>query len=109
MKTRLTERQSKRLFALGVPAERASESLVNLENDPIDGCDVFTIPDLISLVPKFVRGELVIMRDGKHWEVGVRYPDGTLKTVHHRKELIDALYDFVVYLIEIDKSLTFIY
>lgn len=104
MKEQLTKKQNRKLIDLGIPESRASGAVYGLMNYPC-----FTIPDLISLVPKFVRGELVIMRDGKNWEVGVRYPDGTLKTVHHRKELIDALYDFVVYLIEIDKSLTFIY
>lgn len=102
MKTLLTDRQSKRLFALGVPTERASESLVNLENDPIDGCEVFTIPDLISLVPKKnLRGTFTIKyKYGAWWDVGSMYPDGTWKHVASNCELIDALYEFILMCID---------
>lgn len=100
MKTLLTRKQAERLFDLGVSERRASEPMT-IVGEQQDNYKTFTIPDLIALVPDFERGTLFMKRDSDgYWFVGSVYSDGAQKTLDRRKELIDALYDLVVYCIK---------
>lgn len=112
MKQQLTKEQSRRLIELGVPTEKASASVV--EETQGDGHSwtypVFTIGDLLDVLPKFNRGRLTIMRDNDKWAVGNMYDlndnkdsvyqGGVWKLVSRKKELIDALFEFVVYFVK---------
>lgn len=100
MKTLLTRKQAERLFDLGVSERRASEQMT-LVGKQQDDYKTFTIPDIIALVPDFERGTLFMKRDSDgYWFVGSVYSDGAQKTLDRRKELIDALYDLIVYCIK---------
>ena len=125
MKQQLTKEQSRRLIELGVPTEKASSSVV--EETQGNGCSwtypVFTIGDLLEVLPKDIRvekswGESLIYDiniNVKHrkWWVSYRY-DIYQEDVFGREEytgcydegifsggqLIDALFDLVVWCVE---------
>lgn len=113
MKTKLTPEQSQRLIELGVDPSKASEHSIYMKMEA--GCrgiiqvpaynPVFTLSDLLSLLPKEIeanyQGEaipyhLVITTSGLgNWEVS--YSDNT--TLKAASELIDALFELLVWCI----------
>jgi len=118
MKTELTIEQSQRLIELGVNPYLASSKVV--EKHPITENElqypIFTIADLLSILPKKIEAEIQNVRRIVQLEVRwydrlrdcwlVRYSDlhGDIvddktpaKLAH---ELIDALYSLAVWLIE---------
>lgn len=88
MKTTLTTEQHKKLQTLGIDA-----------ND---------LTSLIDSIPPFERGKLTIMRKNEQWIVGSLYSESrgvselnaVWKIKFSAKELIDAVYKFIVWSIE---------
>lgn len=107
MKQQLTKEQSQRLIELGLPTEKASASVV--EEKQGNGCSwtypVFTIGDLLEVLPKDlgVCGfDTLIMevqeKCGKYTWRALYYDSAGASFGH--AELIDALYELVVWCIK---------
>lgn len=107
MKQQLTKEQSRRLIELGVPAEKASNSVV--EETHGDGQSwtytVFTIGDLLEVLPKEIGNDgymtlgIEVLSDEYKYFWRVLYYD-CAGSVFEEDELIDALFDLVVWFIE---------
>ena len=105
MKSELTPSESAHLIELGVDPSKASENTeYGAWADSEYGRPIFTLPDVLSLLPKEIEvyydGEtipyhLVITTNGNGWEVSY-YDNEALRTA---PELIDALYNLVVWCI----------
>ena len=113
MKTILTVEESQRLIALGVDPKLASESIWSMAiGKGVRGITklpspqpIFNIADILSILPK----EIKIHRDGDNlsmiyhcgkWRVGYT---NCAEYCNHTKvapELIDALYQLLVWLLE---------
>lgn len=89
MKQQLTKEQSRKLIELGVHR-------------------ISTIGDLLDSIPPFKRGKLTIMRNKEKWVVGSLYSESishseanaVWKIRFYEKELIDAVYKFIVWSVE---------
>lgn len=105
MKTILTIKQSAELIKRGVSANRATE--IKLYDDPVSewthrGCPLFTLTDLLSLLPKEIDGcNLTIGASKEEWRVAYELnemddDDNFVITriimVQFSKELADALF-----------------
>ena len=105
MKTELTKEQSQHLIDLGVPKEKASEFEPFDKQD--DGVFIFTLTDLLKILPKEIKTEDNIYRQTMLWGgfsyfVGYRIHDTDrwLFQICLTKELIDALYELTIWCIE---------
>lgn len=115
MKTTLTIEQSAELIKRGVSANRAHE--IKVYDDPVSewthkGCPLFTLADLLSLLPKHIRIELrhyylrmntFVLTDGENPMWIARYiTSNSAITLHERwsEELIDALYNLIISLLD---------
>ncbi|MCM1067159.1 MAG: hypothetical protein NC418_06275 [Muribaculaceae bacterium] len=108
MKTTLTPEQSNRLIELGVDPSKASE--VKEFDDELSqwthrGSSLFTLSDILSLLPKEIEvyydGEaipfhLVITTNGNGWEVS--YCDNEALKI--APELIDALFELLCWVLK---------
>lgn len=100
MKLQLDQSQCDVLQELGVNVNLATFYTYNTISKATIG-HTFTISDIIQFIPKSVDGcgIEVYYRDATNWwEVG--YPDLEGRIEFLGKELIDALFDFLVWLIE---------
>lgn len=123
MKTTLTIEQSSTLINKGVSEEKASIVCIDFngtyayvggeESQTVRDCvngqfyveesRVFTLTDLLSLLPKTLNFKDLYMEClGATWEVGYRYERKTfsISEVIHKEELIDALYELVIWCID---------
>ncbi len=108
MKTTLTIEQSAELIKRGVSANRAHE--IKVYDDPVSewthkGCPLFTLTDLLSLLPKEIENGLYsldLMADNVEW-------DSVYSSAHegydpyfvaNEKELIDVLYKTLLWAID---------
>lgn len=97
MKTQLTTIQSRRLIEAGVSPDKASEKVTDPDTGQVSV--VFTIPDLICLIPDFWSGKFTMVQEKFYWAVGTKYEKDGWKHVIRKPELIDALCAFVLWLI----------
>lgn len=97
MKTQLTAMQSYCLIDDGIAPAKASEKVTDPDTGEV--FKVFTIPDLICLMPDFESGKFTMERNPSGWAVGCKYEKDGWKHVVRKFELIDALYYFVLWLI----------
>ena len=103
MKTKLTTEQSKHLIELGVPEEKATrvEFYGAYKTNPI-----FTLTDLLDILPKEIEPKngnacLEIQMFNDTCCVSYEYTGhGGCKAYFDADELIDALYELVVWCIE---------
>lgn len=96
MEQKLSIEKSNRLFELGVPIHKTSSIVIVSENEMYD---VFSIGDLVSLLPREINGKSFLISPyvGNKWIVC--YADGyEFSSVND--ELIDSLYEAVIYAIE---------
>lgn len=101
MKTRLTKEQSKHLIDLGVPEEMASEVENGGAGNEVDKyIYTFTLTDLLEMLPKEIEHHSCISIDWnfitEKWDVDY---DCTQGSWHGSEELIDALYELTVHLL----------
>ena len=107
MKQQLTKEQSKRLIELGVPTEKASESVVEENHGENHSWTypVFTIGDLLEVLPKEIGNAgymtlgMEVLYDEEKYFWKVLYYD-CAGSVFEEDELIDALFDLVVWCID---------
>lgn len=110
MKTKLTTEQSAHLIELGVPREKASLILpiASYEIEDIlvtNGKPIFTLTNLLEILPKDIytdrdypfRIESWFVECAVVWDI--QYV-GIAESFIQNKELIDALYELVVWCIE---------
>lgn len=105
MKTTLTIEQSAELIKRGVSANRAHE--IKVYDDPVSewthkGCPLFTLTDLLSLLPKEIDGcNLTIGASIEEWRVAYELNElddddnfVIIRTImiQFSKELVDALF-----------------
>lgn len=105
MKTELTTKQSQHLIELGVPKEKASDKWYFAAVD----CyyPIFNLTDLLEILPKELEEDEITYRFRMEdyfggWLVG-HYNKGIpyyLDKVFTAEELIDALYELVIWCIE---------
>lgn len=114
MKTNLTPEQSQRLIELGVNPSLASENTeYGAWADSEHGKPIFTLTDVISLLPKKIEAEIQNVRRVVQLEVRwhgdcwlARYSDLHGDIVDDKTspkldyELIDALYELTIWCIE---------
>ena len=97
MKRNLTKEQSAQLIELGVPREKASA----IEQIPDYDYPIFTVADLLEILPKEIKGcgvRNVIFYPT--WRVEMAFYDRTGMIPCKSKELIDALYKLLCWVIE---------
>lgn len=110
MKTTLTLQESAALIAKGISAGKASE--IKEYDDEVSqwthrGAPIFTLADLLSLLPKHIRIEhhhyylrmnTFVLTDEANPMWIARYITNTAITLHERwaEELIDALYKLLI-------------
>lgn len=110
MKTKLTPEQSDRLIELGVDPSKAScEQYVDtgkIKNGfelPPQPKPVFILSDILSLLPKEIEiGETMILRIKwaySAWFASYIDEDGSTTNGFYKTELIDALYELLVWCI----------
>ena len=104
MKTELTKEQSRHLIDLGVPEKMATRNDYEIE---MFDYPVFTLTDLLKILPKEIKTEdniywQTILWTGTSYFVGYRNhnTDRWLYQVCLKDELIDALYELTVWCIE---------
>lgn len=112
MKAKLTIKQSRRLIELGVPTEKASGALPNRTFCAAkDYYDVFTITDLLEILPKDEYTTICFRflasttdeRGNRLKNVWCAEYDSILNGVDrcfYSPELIDALFELVVWCVE---------
>ncbi len=123
MKTTLTPEQSATLIAKGISADKASMVRMDFNGtyayvsgeeaqtvrDCVNGqfyveeCRVFALADILSLLPKTINYKTLYMEClGTTWEVGYRCERKTfsISEVIYKEELIDALYELVLWCID---------
>lgn len=123
MKTTLTPEQSAALIAKGISADKASMVRMDFNGtyayvsgeeaqtvrDCVNGqfyveeSRMFSLADILSLLPKTINYEtLYIECLGTTWEVGYRCERKTfsISEVIYKEELIDALYELVLWCID---------
>lgn len=113
MKTELTIEQSAKLIELGVSAEKASASAIHDEPCHRVYMPVFTLSDLLSILPKKIEARILNVRRTVQLEARwygdcwlVRYSDLHNDIVDDQTEpifvpeLIDGLYKLILWCIE---------
>ena len=110
MKLELTKEQSARLIELGVDASKANGVIYTDPYDLDDAVEqkVFTLIDLIGLLPKWIkyRHYLLYLEMGvdkweEHWYACYKSEQDCdeADTFQSAEELIDSLYELLVFLI----------
>ncbi len=114
MKTTLTIEQSAELIKRGVSANKAHE--LKVYDDPVSkwthkGCPLFTLADLLSLLPKELDTTylLTIVGGSKYWYANYAWnecydrdwsKEDELGLFTGEKELIDSLYNLLLWAID---------
>ena len=97
MKTNLTKEESAHLIELGVPKEKASRRHIELT---LEEYRVFDLTDLLDILPKEIGSHSCISIDWnfitEKWDVDY---DCTQGSGYGAKELIDALYELLCWVI----------
>lgn len=106
MKTTLTKSQSERLISLGVPKEKAHDTIARFDDD--DTCvlyhyPIFRLTDLLEILPKEIE-----IDEGCKDTLVIDFIDGSVyaqytfqsRTRQEADELIDSLYKLCVFCLE---------
>ena len=123
MKTELSITKSLILIGLGVPEEKASKIITENIKDYDDGISsvgttyrVFKLEDLFKILPKYLKYEFEGVKYAAdfsfrwnnrflHYEAGYDLYDMWDKSHHCAAELIDALYELIVWYLKNKKEL----
>ena len=105
MKTQLTVEESDKLIKLGVDAKLASKHTLGTSADipnvyrKVDGGKpIFTLSDLLSILPKEINGsDLGMEYDSEFQQWWAGYNAVSLEPAH---ELIDALYQLLIWVLK---------
>ena len=110
MKSKLTPEQSQRLIELGVDPSKVSEfeylDPYGLDDAIPTGVPIFTLSDILSLLPKEVRNEelevkLVLEGLDDHWRASYVFIGSfDVRQYYDAPELIDALYELLIWVLK---------